>query len=144
VKETYLVKKIAMVVATLLVAGSALASTNPVFDSYESARQALLKESIAGIQNAAKQVGTAAKGAGQTAIAARATELQQAADVTKARAAFAALSDEVIKYRSTVSGDKPVVAYCSMAKKSWLQPKGAISNPYYGANMRACGEIKAE
>ena len=43
-----------------------------------------------------------------------------------------------------VGGDKPVVAYCSMEKKSWLQPKGAITNPYVDAAMRACGEVKTQ
>jgi hypothetical protein len=30
-----------------------------------------------------------------------------------------------------------------MAKHSWLQPKGEVSNPYYADEaMRTCGEIK--
>jgi hypothetical protein len=32
--------------------------------------------------------------------------------------------------------------YCSMAKHSWLQAKGPISNPYLGPGMTTCGEIK--
>jgi hypothetical protein len=31
-----------------------------------------------------------------------------------------------------------------MAKQSWLQPKGEISNPYFDASMRSCGEIKEQ
>jgi hypothetical protein len=29
-----------------------------------------------------------------------------------------------------------------MAKHSWLQAKGPISNPYLGPGMTTCGEIK--
>jgi hypothetical protein len=31
-----------------------------------------------------------------------------------------------------------------MAKRSWLQPEGDISNPYYAdVAMRGCGEVKS-
>src|SRR5512144_3068682 len=131
-----MMRPIAIVFASCLFASAAIASTNPVFTQYESARQALLKESVADVQKAATQLTTAAHGAGQHALAAKSAELEKAANITKAREAFGALSEEVIKYRASVSGEKPVVAYCSMAKKSWLQPKGAISNPYFDASMR--------
>ena len=135
-------RPVAIVFASFLFAAAAFASTNPVFTQYESARQALLKESVADVQKAAKQLTTAAHGAGQHALAAKSAELEKATDITRARAAFGAVSDEVIKYRASVSGEKPVVAYCSMAKKSWLQPAGAISNPYFDGSMRGCGEVK--
>ena len=48
----------------------------------------------------------------------------------------------MIVYRNATSEEpRPVVAYCSMAKHSWLQPKGEIENPYFDASMRACGEV---
>ena len=137
-------KKILFAVVFVLAATAVMASTNPLFVSYESARQALLKESVPDVQKAAKQIGAAAHGAGQHGIAAKAADLEKAADLKNARVAFAALSDEVITYRATVGGEKPVVAYCSMEKKSWLQPKGAITNPYVDAGMRACGEVKTQ
>jgi hypothetical protein len=31
-----------------------------------------------------------------------------------------------------------------MARHSWLQPKGEISNPYLDASMRTCGEVKEQ
>ena len=51
----------------------------------------------------------------------------------------------MIAYRNA-SGEqpKPNVVYCSMAKHSWLQPKGESSNPYMDASMRACGTIRTE
>ena len=48
----------------------------------------------------------------------------------------------MVQYRAQVEGDElPVVMYCSMAKKSWLQLAGGeIGNPYYGQSMARCGE----
>jgi hypothetical protein len=33
------------------------------------------------------------------------------------------------------------VAYCPMARKSWLQKSGTIQNPYYGTAMSDCGRF---
>jgi hypothetical protein len=34
------------------------------------------------------------------------------------------------------------VMYCSMAEAEWLQKDDVLSNPYYGASMLNCGELK--
>jgi hypothetical protein len=34
------------------------------------------------------------------------------------------------------------IAYCPMVKKSWLQREEQVRNPYYGAQMLTCGELK--
>jgi len=129
--------------AVALIAPSAFAvGSDAVFTSYEGGRQALIKGSIPDIQKSAKAIAVAADAARQPAIKAKATALGRSEDLNAARQAFAALSDEVIKYRETRGGAKPVVAYCSMEKKSWLQPEGKIGNPYVGDSMRSCGEIK--
>ncbi|MFA6958717.1 MAG: hypothetical protein WC538_22845 [Thermoanaerobaculia bacterium] len=131
---------LAFSVVVALIAPSALAvGSDRIFTSYEEGRQALIKGSIPDIQKTAKQIAVAA--AGQPLIKEKAATLGGAVDLKAARQAFAALSDEVIKYRKTRGGAKPVVAYCSMEKKSWLQPEGKIGNPYVGESMRSCGEI---
>ena len=113
-----------------------------VFMSYEEARQAFLKESLSGVQRAARHIGLAAESADQRAIAGHAVTLEKAADLKTAREAFASLSEAVIKYRQSRCCERPVVAYCSMEKKSWLQPTGMpISNPYLDVSMRKCGEF---
>jgi hypothetical protein len=77
--------------------------------------------------------------------AARPHLVRKSRDMESARHAFVALSDAMIAYRT--SGNerpKPEVVYCAMAKHSWLQPKGDISNPYYAdPAMRGCGEVKS-
>jgi hypothetical protein len=35
------------------------------------------------------------------------------------------------------------VAYCPMAKASWLQTSKTILNPYMGTSMVHCGQIKS-
>jgi hypothetical protein len=34
------------------------------------------------------------------------------------------------------------LAYCPMAKRSWLQRDDRLRNPYYGSAMLSCGEFK--
>lgn len=126
----------------LLIASNALAAdSDPVFTSYEAGRQALIKGSISDIRKSAKGIAVAADAARQPAIKEKATVLGRSEDLKSARIAFAAISDEVIRYRETRGGDRPIVAYCPMEKKSWLQPDGKIDNPYVAQGMRTCGEV---
>jgi len=121
------------------------AAATPLFPRYESVRQALLTDSLAQTQSAASRLAADAKLAKQERIASRADAVAKSATLAAARETFAALSDAMIAYRNA-SGEqpKPNVVYCSMAKHSWLQPKGEISNPYMDASMRGCGTIKTE
>ena len=122
---------------------AAAAPKDPIFATYEEARQALLKSSLPDVKSAAAHIATAAQAGNQRAIGDRAAALSQASDMKAARTAFAALSDEMIKYRATrTGGEKTAVVYCPMEKKSWVQPAGSVSNPYVAASMRACGEVK--
>ena len=113
-----------------------------LFGNYENARQALLKASLPEVQSSARQLAATARAEKQPAVAAKADAVAAAKDIAAARTAFAALSDEMIKFRAAAPGDRPAVAWCSMEKKSWLQPRGAITNPYVAAPMRACGELR--
>ena len=67
--------------------------------------------------------------------------LSKAKDLVAARTSFGALSDAMIAYRELVAGEAPNVAYCPMAKQSWLQSGKEIANPYYGSKMLRCGSI---
>jgi hypothetical protein len=113
-----------------------------LFPSYESARQALMTQNVPKIQSAAATLAKDARAAKQNVVAAKADTLAKATSFSAAKTAFAALSDEMIRYRTAVNAKEPIVVYCSMEKKSWLQPKGAVVNPYLDASMRSCGEVK--
>lgn len=70
-----------------------------------------------------------------------AAALSAAEDLDAARDAFYALSKPLVRWRQA-QGQGPVVVYCSMKKRSWLQPsEQEIGNPYYGQKMATCGEI---
>jgi hypothetical protein len=66
--------------------------------------------------------------------------LAGASNLAEAREALYALSKPLVHWREVFTGpDRPAVAYCSMHKKSWLQPGGEIGNPY--GDMPRCGTI---
>jgi copper/silver efflux system protein len=120
--------------------------TTPLFPRYEAVRQALLAGSLERTKSAAAELDGAAARTKQTRIAMTAAALAKSGDVEAARTSFAELSDAMIAYRAA-SGEKPKpqVVYCSMVKRSWLQPPGAIANPYYpDAAMRGCGELRRD
>jgi len=121
-------------------------AAEPLFPRYEAVRQALLADSLDATKSAAAELARAAERAGQPAIVAAAETVRKSGNADAARATFASLSEAMIAYRAA-SGEKPKpqIVYCSMAKHSWLQPAGEITNPYFaGAAMRSCGEIKSD
>lgn len=120
------------------------AAADPVFVAYEKTRQAMIRGSVADIEKAARLLGDAAEDARQRKLATLAADLETAATLDAARDAFAAVSDEAIRYRNAAEGARPAVAWCSMEKKSWLQPVGKIGNPYVDDSMRTCGEFVGE
>ena len=71
-----------------------------------------------------------------------AAQLVAAKDLTAARDAFYRVSMPLVRWQAATGRPAPVVAFCSMAKKSWLQPKPQpLGNPYYGKQMERCGEV---
>lgn len=118
---------------------------NPaLYSKYEAVRQGLLKNSINAVHVKAAELAAAAATEKNEAIAKAADAVAASADLDKAREAFGTLSDEMIKLRNATTGERPVVAYCPMARKSWLQPKrDTISNPYE-PGMQSCGSFKSD
>ena len=116
----------------------------PLYPSYESVRQALVANDVSAAKARAEDLGKVADESKQPAVAEKARSLANVADIEKARDAFATLSEAMIAYRTTATeSPKPEVVYCSMVKRSWLQPKGEVDNPYYSdPAMRKCGEVK--
>ena len=93
----------------------------------------------------AEQASTVEDLLGELAVAAEA--LVAAENLEAARDAFYDLSKPLVRYRAAllasgrVEGSLPVVAFCAMAKRSWLQPEGTLGNPYHGQSMAECGEV---
>ena len=155
-----------MIGCVMLVGQSVSESAEPtVYDQilvhYEAVRQALLQDSVEGIGAHARAIRKiseefdASKAAIDPVNAASCEKLlaaarQAAADLaaTKtlvdARESFGRLSEHLIEYQRMSKTADSIVVYCSMADKSWLQPAGAIGNPYVGQSMSSCGEIVAD
>jgi len=157
--KNLLLVAVAAVLAALPTAASAPAkgeTYHRIATRYEAVRSALAADSTSGIPTEAAQIrdlaeaaireaGTEASGAACVSLL---TEMREAAgrlaasaNPAEARSAFADLSAEMIRYRA-MNGDRDsVVVHCDMVKKSWVQPKGEIGNPYTGAAMARCGRV---
>lgn len=135
--------------ATVLVAGPVFASDamKAIVGSYLELHASLASDKLDAVKPAARAIGEQAARMGATgeSIAKAAKAVDQAADLKAARAAFGDLSDAVIA-AGNAEGWKDIpdvrVAYCPMAKESWLQKESEIRNPYYGKSMLTCGEFK--
>ena len=124
----------------LILAVPALADTT-LFARYEAVRQGLLQQKLADVQTSAKALAAAAAEAKNADVTAAAEAVVAAKDLKAARTAFAALSDQMIKVRNAATGERPMIGFCPMVNKSWLQAKGDIGNPYDPA-MAQCGMLK--
>ncbi|MEM9556736.1 MAG: hypothetical protein AAGC60_20925 [Acidobacteriota bacterium] len=155
----------------LLVAGAqpanaAIESAEPLdalFTHYEAIRVTLVGDTTDGVAGDAREIATAARAltdrsenlptggkAGTPAellpeIATAADAVATAEGLGAVRDAYYELSKLLVRLRGALAAttdDLPEVIYCSMIKKSWLQPPDTpIGNPYAGAVMPGCGEL---
>jgi len=141
-------RQILVLTAVLLVAASSSTVSAGVADGlaqpYLHIQLALANDSMDGVTEAAHVIVTESDAIGEVAVsigtAARA--VAGAMDISTARAAFGPLSDALIAYGEEVGFGELRVAYCPMARKSWVQQTGAILNPFYGSMMLNCGNFK--
>jgi hypothetical protein len=155
----------ALVVAVLAVPALAAAPGGVYADlveHYQPVRDALLADTLDGVAGHAKAMAAAARDlhagfsaeaagvpAAQAAevkaalpeLARAADALAAAKDLAAARAAFGDLSEALVAWHEAVPGSELAVAYCPMAKASWLQPDGDVGNPYMGQKMAKCGKV---
>lgn len=74
----------------------------------------------------------------------QAKAVADAKDIKAAREAFKKLNESFVAYlKDHPDQDKALrVAYCPMAKASWVQTGSEINNPYFGKSMLTCGTFK--
>ena len=138
-------RTITATIAVLLLAGSAAAEMTPAIAApYLHIQVTLAGDSVDGVSDAARAIAVAAGKLGDQGamMAATAEAVAAAGDLKQARAAFGSLSDAVIKYANHAGLGDLKVAFCPMARKSWVQKDGDIANPYYGSEMLTCGAFK--
>lgn len=128
---------------------------------YEAIRQLLIEDSSDGVAKHAEVIAKTARvlennysdtaagvktGSGDAVksllpeIEKRASEVARSGDLETIRNEMAELTQPLVRWHELVEGSRPVVAYCSMVKKAWIQPDEAIGNPYAPYMLR-CGEV---
>jgi HPt (histidine-containing phosphotransfer) domain-containing protein len=137
----------AVIACAVFVAGvHASDAMKSIVGSYLDIQARLASDKFDGVAPAAHAIASQAArmGTGGEALAKSAQAVEQAADIKAARKAFGDLSDAVID-AAKAEGWKDLpdvkVAYCPMAKRSWIQKEDSIRNPYYGTSMLTCGSF---
>ena len=133
------------VVGLVLGAGSAAAELPAeVAAPYLHIQATLAADSTDGVGEAAQSIVAAAGDLGDAgaAIVMAANAVSLADDLVKTRAAFGLLSDAVIKFSDDAGLGELKVAFCPMARKSWIQEDGDIAKPYHGSEMLRCGSFR--
>ena len=126
-----------------------MAPVQSVYDNYITVQGALAQDSLKGVSTAATAMAKAIQADSMKRlspkVAQQAEALAQAKDLATARDAFKSLSDSLIQHlkEQKVPAGSYYVAYCPMAKASWLQTDKTIMNPYMGKGMIHCGQIKS-
>lgn len=141
---------------------SFLRSLKPVYDAYFELSEALAADSLAPAKKWMKDLGSIAEDidapigeayktwrSAKGDIGAALIELDKVETFEKAREVFGKLSVQVIileEHYGHIETGNHYLAYCPMAFNDkgayWLQTDEQISNPYFGASMLRCGEIR--
>ena len=154
-------KALLTMVAVLMAGGGALAAQKvatpapaaaetmrAVVQSYLQIQAGLAGDRFDDVKGPARNLASLAATLGKDGaeLAKASTAFVAAGDLAAARTAFGPLSDAVI---ARVKADGSVdlaaglkIGFCPMVRKSWLQREEQIRNPYYGAQMLTCGELK--
>ena len=134
---------LAMIGSVMGVRAQGSADLKVVLDSYLAIHDQLSKDKFDGVKAPAEAIAAEAAKMGDkgATLATAAKAMASPVDLQAARKAFGPLSDAVIDATKDARGDAKV-AFCPMAKASWLQKDATIRNPYYGSGMLTCGEFK--
>lgn len=126
-----------------------MAPVQSVYDNYITVQGALAQDSLKRVSTAATAMAKAIQADSMKRlspkVAQQAEALAQAKDLPTARDAFKSLSDSLIQHlkEQKVPAGSYYVAYCPMAKASWLQTGKTILNPYMGTSTVHCGQIES-
>jgi len=118
-------------------------------EQYVKIQTALAGDSLKGVPEAAAAIAETAKtnsDALPEAVMMQAEAVGKATDIKAARVALKPLSMSLISAASALK-DKTghyYEAFCPMAGAAWIQADKKVANPYYGASMLTCGEIRRD
>ena len=141
-----------------------LAALRPVYEGYLAVQEALAGDDLAAAKTAASTLATAIQGVdmklvsgdGHMAWMREAKRLRDAAEaistaesIDAARASFADLAEAALDVERQFGHAQGVYreAFCPMARDnkgaSWLQRGEEVQNPFFGASMLRCGEVRS-
>jgi len=118
-------------------------------EQYVKIQTALASDSLKGVPEAAAAIAETAKtnsGALPDAVMMQAEAVGKATDIKAARSALKSLSATLITVASAAKEKTGhyYEAFCPMAGAAWIQADKKVANPYYGASMLTCGEIRRD
>ena len=128
----------------------------PVLDRYLRIGSALSADSLDGVREKARTIAKLAAGLDPGTVSGEhaghyktisanlekpARSLAAAQSLDSARGSFKELSKPMAMWVTMAKPANIDVLYCSMAKGSWVQKHGKVSNPYYGPKMLECGDV---
>jgi hypothetical protein len=127
----------------------AVSPLQTVLEQYVKIQTALAGDSLKGVAEAAAAITAEAKEHADAVPATTATQAEavgKATDIKAARVAFKSLSATLIAAASSTKEKtgRYYEAFCPMAGAAWIQSDKNVANPYYGASMLTCGEIRKE
>lgn len=120
-----------------------------VYNDYIKVQATLAQDSIEGVAASAAAMAKSIQADSMKMlspkVAQQAEALAKAENLEAARQAFKPLSESLIQFvkDQKVPAGSYYVAYCPMAKASWLQTDKTVINPYMGKSMVHCGQIKS-
>ena len=117
------------------------AAVQAALTPYLAIQTALAKDTTDGVAAAARSLVAAA---GSMPELAKAAAQLTGADIKADRLAFKPVSDLMAAavQKHPALSQAHLVVHCSMAPGTWVQKGDDIRNPYYGATMLACGDVK--
>lgn len=137
-------------IPSMLMAQESVASPlESALKQYVTIQTAFAADTLKGVPEAAGALADVAEsnaGMLPATLAAQAEAVAKAQDIKAARVAFKLLSATLITAASAAKEKTGhyYEAFCPMAGAAWIQADKKIANPYYGASMLTCGEIRKE
>ncbi len=118
----------------------ARAETRPAFVTpYLEIQTILAKDSTEGLPAQTQALTSALKKSRQEKAAKAASMMEGSKSIAEYRDRFQKVSEILLPWMKKHKMKGLILAYCPMKKAHWLQAKGDLRNPYYGAEMLECG-----
>lgn len=138
---------------------------HPLFEAYLKLKDALVSDDLDNAKQAAKELQKAHGKVNMSLFKGEAhdvwmkhsspikedmNQLIKASDIKMVRAKFIRLSEQMIMLAKTFQPNEQTIfiQYCPMADNNkganWISLENEVRNPYFGASMLKCGEVKEE